>query len=72
MSVGTEEIVEVCEALPPEKRSAVVDFARFLLAKEGDRRWEEIIANPKGSSKLDAFVASALAEGSAPLDVNSL
>ncbi len=31
MSTETMEIVELCEALPAEKRAEVTDFARFLL-----------------------------------------
>ena len=30
MSVETEEIVRLCEKLPPTRRSEVADFARFL------------------------------------------
>ena len=32
MSTTTEEIIQVCEALPDDKRAELVDFARFLLA----------------------------------------
>ncbi len=38
MSTATEEIIHVCEALPPEKQSEVIDFARFLLARQDDER----------------------------------
>jgi hypothetical protein len=31
MSTETMEIVELCEALPADKRAEVTDFARFLL-----------------------------------------
>ncbi len=72
MSAGTEEIIATCEALPADKRSEVADFAQFLLAKEGDRRWEEILSNSNGYPKLDAFVKAALDEGSEPLDLKSL
>lgn len=33
MSTATEEIIRLCENLPPEKRAEVADFARFLLAR---------------------------------------
>jgi hypothetical protein len=33
VSTATEEIIRLCETLPPEKRAEVVDFARFLLAR---------------------------------------
>jgi hypothetical protein len=46
----------------------VADFARFLLARQADERWEQIIAEPKPRPKLDEFVKAALAEGSEPLD----
>ena len=72
MSIGTEDIIAVCEALPDDKRSEVADLARFLLAKESDRRWEDIISNSAGYPKLDAFVKAALAERSAPLDIKAL
>ncbi len=34
MSGATAEIIEVCEALPVEKRLEVIDFARFLLLQQ--------------------------------------
>jgi hypothetical protein len=33
VSTATEEIIRLCENLPPEKRAEVADFARFLLAR---------------------------------------
>lgn len=72
MSNATEEIIEVCEALPDDKRSEVIDFARFLLAQQADARWEQTIADPRGRPKLDTFVQQALAEGSEPLDLDRL
>jgi hypothetical protein len=45
MSTVTEEIIQVCEALPVEKRSEVMDFARFLLAQQDDERWEDLLAD---------------------------
>jgi hypothetical protein len=34
----------------------VADFARYLLAQQGDERWEQIIAETKRRPKLDAFL----------------
>lgn len=64
MSAETEELVRICDALPQEKRNEVADFARFLLARESDDAWERTLDDPRGHPKLDAFVKSALAEGS--------
>ena len=72
MSTATEEIIEVCEALPPEKRAEVVDFAKFLLARRGDERWEQIINDPTPRPKLEAFIEQAVAEGSEPLDLDRM
>lgn len=72
MRSATEEIIHVCESLSPERQTEVADFARFLLAREDDREWEQIIADPQGRPKLDAFVRQAIAEGSGPLDVERL
>jgi hypothetical protein len=72
VSSATEEIVRVCEALSPEKRDEVVDFARFLLAKAGDDRWEELIASPERRPKLDAFLKESASKGDEPLDVRRL
>jgi hypothetical protein len=40
MSSTTREIIQVCEALPADKRSKVADFAHFLLARQNDEAWE--------------------------------
>lgn len=72
MSEKTREVVDICEKLPEAKRAEVVDFARFLLAQQGDARWEEIIASPTPRPKLDAFVRESLAEGNEPLDPDQL
>ena len=52
MSGSTAEIIEVCEALPPEKRLEVIDFARFLLVQQDDARWESLIAEEKPRPRL--------------------
>lgn len=72
MSSGTEEIIRVCDALPPEKQSEVADFARFLLARQDDERWERLLAEPHPRPKLDAFLRESAAEGDEPLDPRRL
>ena len=73
MSTAVQELVRVCEALPPERQSEVVDFARFLHQQADDTAWERIIADKRPRPKLDKFVADALREGkSEPLDTNKL
>lgn len=72
MSVETQELVSICEQLPAAKRVEVADFARFLLARQGDERWEQIIAENKPRPKLDEFLNVSKAEGSAPLDLGRL
>ncbi len=72
MSIETAELIRICDALPQEKRTEVADFARFLLARESDEAWERTFGDPGGHPKLDAFVKSALAEGSEPLDLDRL
>ena len=72
MSTATEEIIGVCEALPPEKRAEVADFAKFLLARQGEERWEQVISDPRPSPKLEAFIERAVTEGSEPLDLDRM
>jgi len=72
MSTQTEELIRICEALPDDKRAEVADFAKFLLDRQGDGRWEQILADPRPRPKLDAFVREALAEGREPLDTDRL
>ncbi len=67
MSTATEEIIQVCEALPPDKQSEVIDFARFLLARQDDERWEQLLAAPQTRPRLDAFLRESAAEGDEPL-----
>jgi hypothetical protein len=38
MSSDTRELIEICDQLPQAKRVEVTDFARFLLAQQGDQR----------------------------------
>lgn len=63
------EIAELCEALPPDKREEVADFARFLLARTQDEHWEAILSEPKARPRLDAFLRGSAAEPDAPLDL---
>ena len=72
MSIGTQEIVRLCEALPERKRDEVADFARFLLARESDEAWDRIIEDPRPRPKLDAFIENAITEGSEPFDLDRL
>lgn len=64
--------MSICEQLPEAKRVEVEDFARFLLAQQGDARWEEIIAESKPRPKLKAFLAESAAEGADPLELDRL
>ena len=72
MSITTEDIVRVCEALPPDKQNEVADFARFLLARQADEAWEQRLAYPQPRPCLDAFLRDSAAEGDEPLDLNRL
>jgi hypothetical protein len=72
MSSETQELIRTFEQLPEAKRVEVADFARFLLAQQGDERWEQIIAEPKPRPKLDAFLKQSKAEGAGPMDMGRL
>ena len=72
MSGDTRDLIEICEQLPRSKRVEVADFARFLLAQQGDERWERIIDDPKPCPKLDEFLKQSKAEGSEPMDPERL
>jgi len=73
MNTVTEEIVRLCETLPLDKQSELVDFARFLQQQSGDDEWERIIAEQRSYPKLQQFAAAALNEDSAePLDPSKL
>jgi hypothetical protein len=41
----TPEIIEVCEALTPERQTEVRDFARFLLQQQTGEPGEQRFAN---------------------------
>jgi len=70
--MSASEITELCEALPPEKREQVADFARFLLARQDDASWESRIDDPRPRPRLDAFLLESAAEASEPLDPRRL
>ncbi len=72
MSVATEEIIRVCEALPPDKQTEVADFARFLLARQDEAAWERIIAERMPRPRLEAFLGESAAEGDEPLELDRL
>jgi hypothetical protein len=72
MSIDTRNLIESCEQLPEAKRVEVADFARFLLAQEGDQHWEQIIADTKSRPKLDAFLKESRQELPEPLDLDRL
>lgn len=72
MSKTTAEIIQVCEALPPEKQAELADFARFLLARQDDEAWEQRLADPKSRPRLDAFLRESAAEGDETLDPSRL
>ena len=44
MSTAVRELGSLCEALPAAKQAEVADFARFLLERGSDERWESIVA----------------------------
>ncbi len=72
MTTETQELIRICESLPEDKRAEVADFARFLLAREDDERWERLIAFGQRRPKLDAFLRQSAAEPSTPLDSDRL
>ena len=72
MSTETQELIRICEALPEGKRTEVADFARFLLARQDDERWEQLIASGQRRPKLESFLRESAAEPATPLDHNRL
>jgi hypothetical protein len=72
MSTQTQELIRICEALPESKRDEVADFARFLLAREDDERWERMISSAQARPRLDAFLRESAVEPAMPLDPNRL
>lgn len=70
--MSATDIAALCEALPPEKREEVADFARFLLERQNDDRWEESLNKPASRPKLDAFLRESSLEESEALDPRHL
>lgn len=70
--MSASDIAELCEALPPEKREEVADFARFLLERQNDARWESLLDDPRPRPGLDAFLRASATEASEPLDLRRL
>lgn len=70
--MSATEIAKLCESLPPEKRDEVADFARFLLSREQDERWENIVADTGSRPRLEAFLQASAAEQDEPLDLRRL
>jgi hypothetical protein len=72
MSLTTEEIIRVCQALPEDKQVELVDFARFLLARQDDEAWERAISGKQPRPRLDKFLRDSAQEGDEPLDQTRL
>jgi hypothetical protein len=72
VSTQTKEIIAICEALPPAKQTAVAEFARFLLSRQDDERWEQLLAEPGRRPKLDTFVRESALEPDEPMDLDRL
>lgn len=67
MNPTTEEVLRVCEALPPDRQNAVAGFAPFLLARQADDAWEQQLAHPRSRPCLDAFLRDSATKGDEPL-----
>lgn len=72
MSSATLELVRICEELPEAKQTEVADFARFLLEREADEKWEAIESESQPRSKFEAFLRESGAEEAKPLDASRL
>ena len=72
MSTATQEILRVCETLPPEKQNEVADFARFLQAQQGDAAWEKILASAQPRPKLEIFLRESAQEEDEPMNPGRL
>jgi hypothetical protein len=72
MSSDTKEIVTICESLSADKRSAVADFARFLLSRADDEHWDQLLSDPKRRPNLEAFVRESAEQPDEPMDLNRL
>jgi hypothetical protein len=63
MSTETMKIVELCEALPAEKRAEVTDFARFLLDRSSGAYGLNASELRSASSRLHAKAQNARRKG---------
>ena len=72
MSKTTLELVRLCESLPEAKQAEVADFARFLLEREGDERWESIVAEGEPRPRFESFLRDAAEEAAETLDPKRL
>jgi hypothetical protein len=72
MSTATLELLRICEALPEAKQTEVTDFARFLLEREAEERWEAIESESQPRAKFVAFVRESATEEAEPLDLERL
>lgn len=72
VSTATIELVRICESLPEAKQAEVADFARYLLERESDERWESIVAEGEPRPKFESFLRDAAAEEAEPLDPRRL
>lgn len=72
MSTATLDLVRICEALPEAKKIEVADFARFLLERENDERWEAIEAERQPRAKFEAFLRDTANEPATPLETGRL
>jgi len=72
MSTATLELVRICESLPEAKQAEVADFARFLLERESDERWESIVAEGEPRPRFESFLREGAEEPAEPLDPNRL
>ena len=72
MSTATQEIIRVCETLPPEKQLEVADFARFLLAQQGDEAWERLLNSTQPRPKLELFLRESAKEAEEPMNLDRL
>ena len=72
MSTATQDILRVCETLPLEKQLEVADFARFLLAQQGDAAWEKLLAATQPRPKLEMFLRESAQEADEPMNLGRL
>ena len=85
MKSAVAEISKISEALPANKASQLLKFARALAAsakpakktvKDGDAAWEQIISRPRSRPKLQARIKEIdklIADGKTePMDFSRL